>query len=87
MSAASQRLSGFISARFSGGFRGLFGKLTQAADALPVRLGGTSFSRVTAAPARVAGFDQGLVWVTEAVLAFGLVVVYSASIAKPDNPR
>ena len=35
----------------------------------------------------VAGFDQPLLWVTVALLAFGLVMVYSASIALPDNPK
>jgi cell division protein FtsW len=39
------------------------------------------------APARVQAFDQPLVWVTVALLAFGLVMVYSASIAMPDNPK
>jgi cell division protein FtsW len=33
------------------------------------------------------GFDQPLFWVTVALLAFGLVMVYSATIALPDNPR
>jgi hypothetical protein len=42
---------------------------------------------VPAAPARVQGFDQALLWVTVALLAWGLVMVYSASIALPDNPR
>ena len=41
----------------------------------------------TATPSRIASFDQALVWVTVALLAFGLVMVYSASIAMPDNPR
>jgi cell division protein FtsW len=35
----------------------------------------------------VMGFDQPLFWVTVALLAFGLVMVYSATIALPDNPR
>ncbi|OZA94316.1 MAG: cell division protein FtsW, partial [Polaromonas sp. 39-63-203] len=35
----------------------------------------------------MAGFDQNLVWVTVALLMIGLVMVYSASIAMPDNPR
>ncbi|MBC5765493.1 putative lipid II flippase FtsW [Ramlibacter albus] len=35
----------------------------------------------------VSGVDQPLVWVTVALLAFGLVMVYSASIAMPDNPK
>jgi cell division protein FtsW len=41
----------------------------------------------TAQPVRVQVFDQALLWVTVALLAFGLVMVYSASIALPDNPK
>jgi cell division protein FtsW len=33
------------------------------------------------------GFDQALVWLTLALLAMGLVMVYSATIALPDSPR
>ena len=33
------------------------------------------------------GFDQQLLWVVVGLLCFGLVMVYSASIALPDNPR
>lgn len=36
---------------------------------------------------RVHGFDTALLWVTVALLAWGLVMVYSASIALPDNPK
>ncbi len=39
------------------------------------------------APPRIAGFDQGLVWLVVALLALGLVMVYSASVALPDNPK
>jgi len=39
------------------------------------------------APSRVVGFDQPLLWVTVALLVWGLVMVYSASIAMPENPR
>jgi cell division protein FtsW len=56
-------------------------------DALPVRVHGTEFARTAAAPVHVKGFDQPLVWVTFALLMIGLVMVYSASIALPDNPR
>ncbi len=42
---------------------------------------------VGSAPSRLANFDQALVWVTVALLAWGLVMVYSASIAMPDNPK
>ncbi len=38
-------------------------------------------------PPRLLGFDQTLVWVALALLGLGLVMVYSASIALPDNPR
>jgi cell division protein FtsW len=76
MSTFAQRLSGWFS-----------GFSQAAADALPVRVGGTEFARTRAAPARVPGFDQALLWVTVALLAWGLVMVYSASIALPDNPR
>jgi cell division protein FtsW len=40
-----------------------------------------------AQPVRVQVFDQALLWVTVALLAFGLIMVYSASIALPDNPK
>jgi len=41
----------------------------------------------SAQPSRVMGFDQPLVWLTLALLAMGLVMVYSATIALPDSPR
>lgn len=44
-------------------------------------------SRWRTPQARVQGFDQGLLWVMVALLAWGLVMVYSASIALPDNPK
>ncbi|MBK0394361.1 putative lipid II flippase FtsW [Ramlibacter algicola] len=40
-----------------------------------------------ASPVRQQGFDQPLLWVAVALLVFGLVMVYSATIAMPDNPR
>ena len=59
----------------------------RASDALPVRLGGQSLSGTHSSPVNLSGFDQALVWVTVALLMFGLVMVYSASIAMPDNPK
>ena len=38
-------------------------------------------------PTRMMGFDQALVWVTLSLMLLGLVMVYSATIALPDNPR
>jgi len=60
---------------------------SSAQDRLPVRLGASRATGMSAAPMRLASFDQVLVWVTVALLAWGLVMVYSASIAMPDNPR
>jgi cell division protein FtsW len=69
--------------RWMGGVRGA----GTAAEILPVRLGVPEVGRGAATQARLPGFDQGLVWVVVALLAFGLVMVYSASIAMPDNPK
>jgi len=38
-------------------------------------------------PARLLGFDQALVCVVIALLACGVVMVYSASVALPDSPK
>jgi len=60
---------------------------TPALDALPVQLGRrTSY---TSAPRieRLRSFDQGLVAVVSLLLVWGAVMVYSATIAMPDNPR
>ena len=38
-------------------------------------------------PARISGFDQALVCVVMGLLALGLVMVYSASVALPDSPK
>ncbi|MDO8278776.1 MAG: FtsW/RodA/SpoVE family cell cycle protein, partial [Burkholderiaceae bacterium] len=45
------------------------------------------FSRTSTRPARVSSFDPALLWVVVALLAWGLVMVYSASIALPDSPK
>jgi len=58
-----------------------------AAEMLPVRLGLPEQTGAAVARGRLPGFDQPLVWVVVALLAFGLVMVYSASIALPDNPK
>jgi cell division protein FtsW len=38
-------------------------------------------------PARLLGFDQALVCVVIALLALGVVMVYSATVALPDSPK
>jgi cell division protein FtsW len=55
-----------------------------AVEALPVR---TSYGGQSHSMASVMGVDKPLVWVIVTLLLWGLVMVYSASIALPDNPR
>ncbi len=50
-------------------------------------LRGVVGSRGALSATQGAGVDQALVWVIVALLAWGLVMVYSASIAIPDNPK
>ena len=76
MSTLKERLSGWM-AGFS----------NPAGDSLPVRMGATRRSATGSAPTQAMGFDQALIWVTVALLAWGMVMVYSASISMPDNPR
>lgn len=53
-------------------------------DSVPVR----DWIKVSSGqPTRLLGFDQALVWVVVALLALGLVMVYSATVALPDNPK
>jgi cell division protein FtsW len=68
-------------------FAGLTAAAQSAVEILPVRTGSAEYGRTRSTPAHVLGFDQVLLWVTVALLAFGVVMVYSASIAMPDNPR
>ena len=79
MSAASEALPGQA--------RGKKRRSRARADELPVRIGGMEYARTASTPTRLLGFDQSLIWVCVALLAWGLVMVYSASIALPDNPR
>ena len=70
--------------RVQGWFRGAVDK---PVDVLPVRVSGTEYRQTRALPPTALGLDQALIWVVIGILAWGLVMVYSASIAMPDNPR
>ena len=75
--------------RMTGGFTGA-GMSAQAGagQGLPVNLGGYDYARPSVGSAtRLQSVDQMLVWVVLALLMWGMVMVYSASIAMPDNPR
>jgi cell division protein FtsW len=69
------------------GMGGAPSRRKQTRDVLPVRLGGQSLSGSHSSAVSLSGFDQALVWVTLALLMFGLVMVYSASVAMPDSPK
>jgi cell division protein FtsW len=56
----------------------------QGAESLPIR---DWISVGSGKPSAVPGFDQALAWVVTALLALGLVMVYSASVAMHDNPK
>jgi cell division protein FtsW len=85
--ASAAATSNSKAGRFGGWFRSARSSIDALPVHLPVRLGGAGMTQTKATPVRVLGFDQALVWVTIALLAWGLVMVYSASIALPDNPR
>ncbi len=74
------RLLGGSARLASGAARGLVGDL-------PVRLSSRDYARGRTNVVREMGFDQPLLWVVLAMVSWGIVMVYSASIALPDNPR
>lgn len=55
--------------------------------ALPFFSRGTPASEALAQRQQLAAYDQVLVWVTVLLMLFGMVMVYSASIALPDSPK
>jgi len=64
------------------------GRLQGAAEGvLPVNLGSYDYARSGSAQGKIQNIDQTLVWVVVALLMWGMVMVYSASIAMPDNPK
>ena len=60
------------------------GRRAAAAEPIPVR---EWISVDPGQPARLLGFDRTLVCMIVGLLALGLVMVYSASVALPDNPK
>ena len=76
-----ERLRGWLPTWAGGGLVGAGG------DGIPVRLSSRSYGSQRSTPVSQTGFDQPLLWVVFSLLAWGLVMVYSASIALPDNPR
>ncbi|VXB44034.1 putative lipid II flippase FtsW [Massilia sp. 9I] len=57
---------------------------------IPFKFSGSSSDALTSArsrPSKMMDYDQPLVWVVVLLMMFGLVMVYSASIALPDSPK
>ena len=69
--AAGQETS--TGSRFGGWFRRARSGIDSLPVHLPVRLGGAGITQTKAAPMRVLGFDQALVWVTVALLTLSLI--------------
>ena len=83
-----------LMARLSTWSAGLFSRagggasLQTASDmGLPVNLGSYDYAKNNSAQGKIQNIDQALVWVVVALLMWGMVMVYSASIAMPDNPK
>lgn len=70
--------------RFSGWFKPAGEK---PVDILPVRVGGNEYRQTPSSATNIFGADQVLIWLVVAILSWGIVMVFSASIAMPDNPR
>ncbi len=63
------------------------GKSAQESDALPVRLGRRANYANTQSSSRVSSLDHALIAVVSTLLVWGAIMVYSATIAMPDNPK
>jgi cell division protein FtsW len=72
-----------VGARFAG-WRTRRSPTGRARDVVPVR---DWINVGSGQPTRLLGFDQALIWVIVALLALGIVMVYSASVALPDSPK
>jgi cell division protein FtsW len=71
-------------ARMATAVAGVFGRGGNDDKAVPIR----DWVHVgRGQPTKLLGFDQSLVWMVVALLSLGMVMVYSASVALPDNPK
>ena len=71
-----------------GSLRQRLGGVARAAHIpLPVRTHVRDSMRSAPLAVREVGFDQALLWVVIGLMLWSLVMVYSASVALPDNPK
>ena len=91
MSTAQSSFMQHIAMQWASALHGLsggwIGAKPVAEGALPVNLGNYDYARNGQVAGKLQGIDQALVWVVVALLMWGMVMVYSASIAMPDNPK
>lgn len=64
------------------------GRLQGATEGgLPVNLGSYDYAKNASAQGKIQNIDQAMVWVVVTLLMWGMIMVYSATIAMPDNPK
>ena len=83
-----------LASRFMSWTSGIFGRVSGAGRTqgaaegkLPVNLGSYDYGKNAAAQGKIQNIDQAMVWVVVTLLMFGMIMVYSATIAMPDNPK
>ena len=83
-----------LGSRFMSWASGIFGRVGGAGrmqgaaeGGLPVNLGGYDYGKNAAAQGKIQNIDQAMVWVVVTLLMWGMIMVYSATIAMPDNPK
>ena len=83
-----------LASRFMSWTSGVFGRVGGAGrmqgaaeGRLPVNLGSYDYGKNAAAQGKIQNIDQAMVWVVVTLLMFGMIMVYSATIAMPDNPK
>ena len=83
-----------LGSRFMSWASGVFGRMGGAGrmqgaaeGGLPVNLGSYDYAKNSAAQGKIQNIDQAMVWVVVTLLMFGMIMVYSATIAMPDNPK
>ena len=83
-----------LGSRFMSWASGAFGRVGDAGrmqgaaeGRLPVNLGSYDYGKNSAAQGKIQNIDQAMVWVVLTLLMWGMIMVYSATIAMPDNPK
>jgi cell division protein FtsW len=83
-----------LGSRFMSWASGAFGRVGDAGrmqgaaeGRLPVNLGSYDYGKNSSAQGKIQNIDQAMVWVVLTLLMWGMIMVYSATIAMPDNPK